>query len=138
MKASRQSGKKGSLRQNWIKEGEEDITDLMDTSAAKKDMGEITLQVIRLSEGRDVAQWVECQVRRTADACSISWRGRGFFSQSQLSVQTLLMFTRSPCALTGINSCAHTKKSQALPTILLFGHTKIQPGPQSRTLKDEL
>lgn len=39
-KASRQGSRKGGQRQNWIKEGEEDITDLMDTSAAKKVMGE--------------------------------------------------------------------------------------------------
>ena len=42
-KASRQAVRKGGQRQNWIKEGAEDITDLMDTSAAKKVMGENVL-----------------------------------------------------------------------------------------------
>ena len=40
----------------WVRE--EDIADLMDTSAAKKVMGEIRLQVKCLSEGTDVVQLV--------------------------------------------------------------------------------
>ena len=50
--------------------------------------------------------------RHAADAGSIRRCGKGFFSQSQLSVQTLLRCPHpppSPCAIACINICAHVK-----------------------------
>ena len=48
--------------------------------------------------------------QHAADAGSIPWCSKGFFSQSQLSVQTLLRVSiYPPCATACINICAHIK-----------------------------
>ena len=48
--------------------------------------------------------------RHAADGGSIPRCGKGFFSQSQLSVQTLLRVSvHPPCAIGCINICAHVK-----------------------------
>ena len=47
--------------------------------------------------------------RHAADAGSIPWCDTGFFSQSQLSVQTLDTLRTFPCAIACINICAHVK-----------------------------
>ena len=60
--------------------------------------------------GGDVAQLVRASDRHAADAGSIPLCGKGFFSQSQLSVQILLRVSvHSPCAIACINICAHVK-----------------------------
>ena len=45
----------------------------------------------------DVAQLVRASDRHAADAGSIPRCGKGFFSQSQLSVHTLLRVSVHPC-----------------------------------------
>ena len=57
--------------------------------------------------GGDVAQLVRASDRHAADAGSIPRWGKGFFSQSQLSVQTLLRVSVQPRVKTHI--CAHVK-----------------------------
>ena len=47
--------------------------------------------------------------RHSAEAVSIPQCGKGFFSQSQLSMQTLLWFRKPPCATACINICTHVK-----------------------------
>ena len=47
--------------------------------------------------------------RHTADAGSIPWCGKAFFSQSPLSVQTLLRCPQTSHVITCINICAHVK-----------------------------
>ena len=47
--------------------------------------------------------------RHAAEAGSIPQCGKGFFSQSQLSVQTLLRCPYTPCAIACINICVHVK-----------------------------
>ena len=47
--------------------------------------------------------------RHAVDASSIPRCGKGFFSESQLSVQTLLRCCTLPCAIACINICAHIK-----------------------------
>ena len=49
---------------------------------------------------------------------------KGFFSQSQFSVQTHTS-VQPPCAIACIDICVHANKSQTLTAIPLFGHTKI-------------
>ena len=62
------------------------------------------------ARGWDVAQLVRASDRHAADAGSIPRCGKGFFSQSQLSVQTLLRVSVHPqCAIACINICAHVK-----------------------------
>ena len=56
-----------------------------------------------------MAQLVRASDRHAADAGSIPRRGKGFFSQSQLSVQTLLRVRTTACAIACINICAHVK-----------------------------
>ena len=50
----------------------------------------------RLVVGGDVAQLVRASDRHTADAVSIPRCGKGFFSQSQLSMQTVLRRPYTP------------------------------------------
>ena len=56
---------------------------------------------------KDAAQFVELWVRCCADERSIAWSGKWMFSPSQLSVQTLLQCSHSPCvrshALTSVH-----------------------------------
>ena len=60
--------------------------------------------------GGDVAQLVRASDRHAADAGSIHRWGKGFFSQSQLSVQTLLRVSvHHPCGIAYINICVHVK-----------------------------
>ena len=47
--------------------------------------------------------------RHAADAGSIPRCGKGFFSQSQLSVQTLYDVRTPPCAIAYLCICAHVK-----------------------------
>lgn len=44
----------------------------------------------------DVAQLVERQAQHTADACSAPWYNKGFFSQSQFSMQILVWLSGRP------------------------------------------
>ena len=53
-------------------------------------------------QGWDVAQLVKASDRHAADAGSIPRRGKGFSSQSQLSVQTLFR-----CPYTHVRNCMH-------------------------------
>ena len=57
----------------------------------------------------DVAQLVRAWDRHAADAGSIPRCGKGFFSQSQLSLQTFLRCPHTPCAIACINICVHGK-----------------------------
>ena len=60
--------------------------------------------------GGEVALLVRGPDRQAADEGSIPWCGKGFFSQSQLSVQTLLHVSIHPlCANACINICAHVQ-----------------------------
>ena len=65
----------------------------------------------RFQEREDVAQLVRASDHHAADAGSIPLCGKGFFSQSQLSVQTLLRVSvhPPPCPIACINICAHVK-----------------------------
>ena len=51
----------------------------------------------------DVAQFPERRLRRAADAHLTLVCGKGLFSQSQLSVQTLVVFVQFPCAVACLN-----------------------------------
>ena len=59
----------------------------------------------------DVVQLVRASDRHAADAGSIPWCGKGFFSQSQLSVQTLLHVSVHPRLQSHAHICAHVKDS---------------------------
>ena len=59
--------------------------------------------------GWNVAQLVRASDRHAAGAGSIPRCGKGFFSQSQLSVQTLLRCSYTLCAIACIYICAHVK-----------------------------
>ena len=65
--------------------------------------------IIARHENGDVAQLDRASDRHTADAGSIPQCGKGFFSQGQLPVQTLLRVSVTPCAIACINICAHVK-----------------------------
>ena len=68
------------------------------------------LEIEIFTWGGDVAQLVEHRTGHAADAGLILQCGEGFFSQSQLSVQTLSYGVRiPPCATTSIYGCAHFK-----------------------------
>ena len=60
--------------------------------------------------GGDVAQLVEASDRHAADAGSIPRCGKGFFSQSQLSVQTLLRVSLHPRVQSHALTAVHTLK----------------------------
>ena len=51
--------------------------------------------------------------------------GKGFFSQSQLSVQTLLQCPDGPCVQSHAPASMHMLKLQTLAAMPLFGNTKI-------------
>ena len=58
----------------------------------------------------DWAQLVRASDHYATDTGSVSRCGKGFFSQSQLSVKTLLRVSvHPPCAIACINICAHIK-----------------------------
>ena len=63
----------------------------------------------RTLRGGDVAQLVRASDRHVADAGLIPRCGKGFISQSQLSVQTLTCIRILLCTITCINICAHVK-----------------------------
>ena len=67
--------------------------------------------------GTGIVQLVERppeKARRNTDASSSPRCGKGFFSQSQLPVQTLLRCPYSPlCAIAFIDFCAHVKNPKA-------------------------
>ena len=66
--------------------------------------------VATVYRGGDVAPLVRASDRQAADAGSIPWCCMGFFSQSQLSVQTLLhVSVHPPCENACVNICAHVK-----------------------------
>ena len=69
-----------------------------------------------LSAVQRIAQLIERQTEKPGAilTCVRAPRcGKGFFSQSQLSVQTLLRCLYSPpCAIAGISICAHVKNPQ--------------------------
>ena len=80
-------------------------------------MVKITLNMIRFFLPiQHSQQYWECSSaggtsdRHIADAGSIPRCGEGFFSQSQLSVQTLLRVSvHHPCGIAYINICVHVK-----------------------------
>ena len=60
--------------------------------------------------GGDVAQLVRASNHHVADTGSVSLCSKGFFSQSQLSVQTLLHVSVHPCVQSrAFNICAYVK-----------------------------
>ena len=60
--------------------------------------------------GRGCSSVGRASDRHAADADSIPRCGKGFFSQCQLSVHTLLlMFVYPPCAIACFNICVHVK-----------------------------
>ena len=59
--------------------------------------------------GWDVVQWVKASDRHAADAGSNPRCGKGFSSQSHLSVQTLFSMFVHPRAIVCINIGAHDK-----------------------------
>ena len=65
----------------------------------------------RQDYGRGCSSVGRASDRHVADAGSIPRCGKGFFSQSQLSVQTLLHVRTPPCAIAFINICAHVRDS---------------------------
>ena len=77
----------------------------------------LSIQIIKLTAltltfeiHGDVAQLVRASDRHAADAGSIPRCGKGSYSQSQLSVQTLLRCPYTPaCAIACIYICAHVK-----------------------------
>ena len=64
--------------------------------------------------------------RHTADAGSIPRCGKELFSQSQLSVQTLVRIP--PCAITCINMCAHVKDPVVHIRVRWIMETRNHPG----------
>ena len=65
--------------------------------------------------------------RHAADSGSIPHCGKGFFSQNQLSVQTLLRCPYTPCAIACINICAHFKDPVVGVRVQLIMETLIHP-----------
>ena len=64
---------------------------------------------LAIFRGRDVAQLVQSH-QHAANASSIPRCGKGFFSRSQLFVQTLVIqCPYTPCAIACINICVHIK-----------------------------
>ena len=93
-------------------------------------MAENCLQTVNV--GGDVAQSVRASDRHAADAGSIPRCGKGFFSLSQLSVQTLLRVFVTLCAIACINNCAHVKGPVVHVRVRwIFGNTKT-PSMHSR------
>ena len=67
--------------------------------------------------------WGCSSVGRTSDwhateAGSVPWCGRGFFSQSQLLVQTVTVSVQPKCAVACVNVCAHVKDPKHLQPYL--------------------
>ena len=61
-------------------------------------------------QSRGCGSLVRASDCHAADAGSILRCGKGFFSQGQLSVRTLLQVSvHPPCAITCIDICAHVK-----------------------------
>ena len=74
-----------------------------------KGSGEKPLMALAIFRGRDVAQLVQSH-QHAANASSIPRCSKGFFSRSQLLVQTLVIqCPYTPCAITCINICVHIK-----------------------------
>ena len=73
------------------------------------------------ARGGDVAQLFRASDRHASDAGSIPRCGKEFFSQSQLSVQTLLRVSvQPPCAIACINICARVKDPKHWQPYFLF------------------
>ena len=77
--------------------------------------------------GRDssVGRASDWKARSNTDAGSSPRCGKGFFSRSQLPVQTLLRCPYSPRVQSHASTAVHTLKSQTLAVVPMFEHTKI-------------
>ena len=70
--------------------------------------------------------------RHAADAGSIPRCGKGFSSNSQLSVKTFTCVRTSPCAIAGINVCTHVKDPVVHVRVRWIMETQKTPSMHSR------
>ena len=87
----------------------------------------VILWIIGSSKNSSVGRASDWKARRNTDVCTNPRCGKGFFSQGQLSVQTLSRcLYGSPRVQSHASATVRTLKFQAVAAIPLFGHTKIQ------------